>query len=253
MNRQDMERLLEAVAQGETSVAKALGRLRHYPMEDMGFARLDHHRRLRRGFPEVVLCEGKDDEQAAQIIARLAAQGGSLLATRATPELYARAHTQVADLEWDEAARVIYIDRGDAPPGRGQVAVVTAGTSDLAVAAEARRTLVVMGNPAEIIADVGVAGIHRLAAVEAQLQAAHVLIVVAGMEGALASVVAGLVCRPVIAVPTSVGYGASFGGIAALLGMLNSCAAGVSVVNIDNGFGAAYAASLINHESHHGD
>jgi NCAIR mutase (PurE)-related protein len=247
VNRAALEDLLQAVADGGLEISAALDRLRHYPVEEMGFARIDHHRALRRGFPEVVLCEGKSDAQAAAIIARLAARGGSLLATRAQPALYSQARELVPELEWDQEARTIFLDLGDAPRGAGEVVVVTAGTSDLPVAAEARRTLAVMGNEVEMIVDVGVAGIHRLAQVEPRLCRARVVIVVAGMEGALASVVAGLVPGPVIAVPTSVGYGASFGGIAALLGMLNSCAAGVTVVNIDNGFGAAYAASQINH------
>ncbi len=247
MTRSEMEKLLSSVAGGKLPVADALEQLAHFPSEDLGFARIDHQRALRRGFPEVVLCEGKTEDQAVAIIERIAGQGGSLLATRAVAAIYERARASVPGLAWDEAARIAYLDRGDAPPGAGKVLVVTAGTSDLPVAAEAVRTLEVMGNDCELISDVGVAGIHRLAAVDRELRAARVLIVVAGMEGALASVVAGLVRCPVVAVPTSVGYGASFGGIAALLGMLNSCAAGVSVVNIDNGFGAGYAASLINH------
>ncbi len=247
MNRATLEELLRAVAQGDLEIPAALERLRHFPVEEMGFARIDHHRAVRRGFPEVVLCEGKSDAQAAAIIERLASHGGSLLATRAHSGLYALARERVPELEWDDEGRIAFLDRGDAPRGVGRVVVVTAGTSDLPVAAEARRTLAVMGNEVEMIVDVGVAGIHRLAQVDSRLRRARVVIVVAGMEGALASVVAGLVSGPVIAVPTSVGYGASFGGIAALLGMLNSCAAGVTVVNIDNGFGAAYAASQINH------
>ncbi len=247
MNRKALEDLLDQVASGATPVDTALGRLSGFPVEEADFARIDHQRALRCGFPEVVLCEGKTPAQCAEIIRRLAARGGSVLATRASAEVAEITREKVPEIQFDEMARLLYLDRGEAPRGVGRVLVLTAGTSDLPIAAEAARVLSVMGNESAVISDVGVAGIHRLVGVRDEIEAARVLIVVAGMEGALASVVGGLVRVPVIAVPTSVGYGASFSGLAALLGMLSSCAAGVTVVNIDNGFGAAYAASLINH------
>lgn len=230
---------------GETSVADALGRLRTLPYENIGFATIDHHRALRDGFPEVVLGLGKTPEQIAAISERLTARGGRLLVTRATPEAAAAVQTLLPDARYHAAARCLTLDRRPGPARPG-IAVVCAGTSDLPVAEEAAVTAEIMGNAVQRITDVGVAGIHRLLDRLPQLQAARVIVVVAGMEGALPSVVGGLVAAPVIAVPTSIGYGASFGGLAALLGMLNSCAAGISVVNIDNGFGAGYMAALIN-------
>ena len=217
------------------------------PFDDLGFARVDTHRHLRQGFPEVILGSGKTPAQIAAIAGRIDASGHSLLVTRTTREAYAAVRAVVADAEYREEARAIVARRGDIVPGIGTVLVVCAGTSDLPVAEEAAVTAEVMGNTVERLYDVGVAGLHRLLSEHNRLRAARVLIVVAGMEGALPSVVAGLVCAPVVAVPTSVGYGASFGGIAALLGMLNSCANGVSVVNIDNGFGAACVASAFTH------
>ncbi len=247
MNRQQIEALLSDVSAGRVPVSEALKRLQHLPFEDLGFAKVDHHRALRTGMPEVIFAAGKTSAQVAAIFARMAAAGGNVLATRADDEAFAA----VADAEpravYHAAARAITLEQSAVPPGRGTIAVVCAGTSDLPVAEEARVTAQLMGNAVELIADVGVAGIHRLLAQKHALQSARVLVVCAGMEGALPTVVAGLVTAPVIAVPTSVGYGASFGGVAALLGMLNSCAPNVSVVNIDNGFGAASIASLINH------
>jgi NCAIR mutase (PurE)-related protein len=217
------------------------------PFDDLGFARVDTHRHVRQGFPEVILGSGKTPAQIAAIAARIASRGHSLLVTRASHDAFDAVRAEVSDAEYHETARAIVARRGDIPPGRGTVLVVCAGTSDLPVAEEAAVTAEVMGNTVERLCDVGVAGLHRLLSEHDRLRAARVLIVVAGMEGALPSVVAGLVDAPVIAVPTSIGYGASFGGIAALLGMLNSCANGVSVVNIDNGFGAACVASSITH------
>ncbi|MGH2603347.1 MAG: nickel pincer cofactor biosynthesis protein LarB [Dehalococcoidia bacterium] len=237
--------LLSRVRDGALTVDDAVERLRVLPYEDIGFAKVDHHRGLRDGLPEVVLGMGKTPAQVSAIAERLAEGGGRLLVTRATPEHAAAVLATLPDAVHHETARAITLDRR--PPERQPgVAVVCAGTSDLPVAEEAAITAEMMGNEVCRIADVGVAGIHRLLHHLPELRAARVLVVAAGMEGALPSVVAGLVEAPVIAVPTSVGYGASFGGLAALLAMLNSCAAGVSVVNIDNGFGAACMAALIN-------
>jgi pyridinium-3,5-biscarboxylic acid mononucleotide synthase len=247
MNRAKIEELLNGVRAGQTSVDTALERLRDLPFEDLGFAKVDHHRALRTGMPETIFAEGKTPEQVAQIFARMAKAGGNVLATRASNEMYAAVRAAEPRAEYHATARTMTLEQTNAEPGKGLVAVVCAGTSDLPVAEEAAVTARLMGNTTELIADVGVAGIHRLLAQKEVLQAARVLVVCAGMEGALPTVVAGMVKAPVIAVPTSVGYGASFGGVAALLGMLNSCAPNVSVVNIDNGFGAASIASLINH------
>jgi NCAIR mutase (PurE)-related protein len=246
MDERELRELLERVRVGEAGIDEAIGALRRLPFDDMGFAHLDTHRALRAGFPEVVFCEGKLPEQAAAIIARLAEGRGPVLGTRAGPELYARVRELVPDARYHELARAIVVEREPLPRRPGTILVVCAGTADLPVAEEAALTAELMGNSVERLTDVGVAGLHRLLAHVEQVQTANVLVVVAGMEGALPSVVGGLVRRPVIAVPTSVGYGASFGGLAALLGMLNSCAAGVTVVNINNGFGAGYAASVIN-------
>lgn len=251
MDGAQMEALLTAVREGKTDVAEALERLRNLPFEDMGFAKLDHHRALRTGMPEVIFASGKTDAQVAQIFARMAAAGGNVLATRASRacfEAVAEAFPSeiAARAEYHETAKCITLSQASAVVGKGMVAVVCAGTSDLPVAEEAAVTAQLMGNTVELIADVGVAGIHRLLAQRESLQSARVLIVCAGMEGALPTVVGGLVNAPVIAVPTSVGYGASFGGVAALLGMLNTCSPNVCVVNIDNGFGAASIATLIN-------
>jgi len=249
MSPERLRRLLEQVARGELSAEAALDECRALPFEDLGFAKIDHHRPLRNGLPEVVFGEGKSAEQLVEIAVRLRDAGHGVLITRLAPDKAATVTEAVPDLVYHPQARAAVVHRRAAEPvGRGVVLIVAAGTSDLAVAEEAALTAEFLGNRVERVYDVGVAGIHRLFAHAEQLRRASVLVVVAGMEGALPSVVGGLVDRPVIAVPTSVGYGASFGGLAALLAMLNSCAAGVTVVNIDNGFGAGVAASLINRE-----
>jgi hypothetical protein len=239
------------VASGEIDPATAkerlIGAMRAQPFEDLGFARVDHHRSMRQGFPEVVLGLGKTPAQIAAIAAEIVGRGSTLLVTRVTEAAYEAVRVRVPDAVYYADAGLITLRQQDIGPGRGTIIVAAAGTSDLPVAEEAALTAELMGNEVSRLYDVGVAGLHRLLGERERLNAARVIIVVAGMEGALPSVVAGLVSAPVIAVPTSIGYGASFGGIAALLGMLNSCASGVSVVNIDNGFGAAAIASLINH------
>ena len=240
-----LRELLEKVQGGRVSVDDALGSLRDLPYEDLGFAKLDHHRELREGFPEVVLGLGKTAEQVAVIAERLTDRSGRVLVNRATPEHTAAVQERVPDAQYHAVARVITVER-TVQEKRSGVVVLCAGTSDQPVAEEAAITAEMMGNVVERHYDVGVAGIHRLLDRVDRLREARALVVVAGMEGALPSVVAGLVSTPVIAVPTSIGYGASFGGLAALLGMLNACAAGVAVVNIDNGFGAGYMAALIN-------
>src|SRR6202140_4454784 len=246
MNERELHQLLDLVRLGALPPDDAVARLRHLPFEDIGFAKVDHHRALRAGMPEVILGEGKTPAQVAGIFARLAKHGGNILATRASEKQFAAVKKKIHAAEYRELARAIVLQRDPTKYGKGIVAVVSAGTSDIPVAEEAVVTAEVMGNEVEHFYDVGVAGIHRLLANREALTRARVVIVCAGMEGALPSVVGGLVGVPVIAVPTSVGYGASFKGMAALLGMLNSCASNVSVVNIDNGFGAGYVASLIN-------
>lgn len=246
MNEKRLRELLLSIRDKRLDVDEAVQELKRLPFDDLGFAKIDSHRELRRGFPEVVYCTGKTTEQVVAIVARLARQAdNNILATRAGREVYLAVATEVDGAEYHDLARLIIIRRG-AQEKRGCIAVLSAGTSDMPVAEEAALTAEAMGNRVERIYDAGVAGIHRLLNYCDQLLAARVLIVVAGMEGALPSVVGGLVDKPVIAVPTSVGYGASFGGLAALLAMLNSCASGISVVNIDNGFGAGYQAGLIN-------
>jgi NCAIR mutase (PurE)-related protein len=220
--------------------------LRDQPFEDLGFARVDHHRSVRQGFPEVILGIGKSPEQIAAIAAQIVDRGQPLLVTRADQLAWQRVHEAIPEATYHEVARTITVRR-PVPPGRGVVVIASAGTSDIPIAEEAAVTADLMGNDVDRIYDIGVAGIHRMLSARDRLSAARVIVVVAGMEGALPSVVAGMVDVPVIAVPTSIGYGASFGGITALLGMLNSCANGVSVVNIDNGFGAGCIASMINH------
>ncbi|MDE2847200.1 MAG: nickel pincer cofactor biosynthesis protein LarB [Gemmatimonadota bacterium] len=246
MNESQIKALLEQVRSGELPVDEASARLRSMPFEDLGFARVDHHRALRCGFPEVIFCTGKTEEQVAAIAERIVASGSDLLATRATPAMHEAVTARCASAEYHHAARTIVIQDDWQDRGIGEVLVVSAGTSDIPVAEEAAVTARVLGNRVERVFDVGVAGIHRLFSHREAIMNASVLIVVAGMEGALPSVVGGMVSRPVIAVPTSVGYGASFNGLAALLAMLNSCASGVTVVNIDGGFNAGYAAGLIN-------
>jgi pyridinium-3,5-biscarboxylic acid mononucleotide synthase len=247
MDRERLAELLDAVRRGTCPVDEALERLRALPYEDLGFARIDHHRGLRNGFPEVVFGQGKTPEQIVAIAERLAAAGSNVLVTRLAPDAAASLVAAVAGFEYHALARVaVRRARPVEDLGAGTVLVVSAGTADLPVAEEAAITAELMGNRVERLHDVGVSGLHRLLAERERLWAAAVLIVVAGMEGALPSVVGGLVDRPVIAVPTSVGYGTSMQGLAALLAMLNTCAAGVTVVNIDNGFGAAAAAARIN-------
>jgi hypothetical protein len=250
MDSQALRKLFEQVRKKRLSPDEAVERLRHLPFEDLGFAKIDHHRALRQGMPEVIFAQGKTPRQVADIFTRLAAHGGNVLATRATEEQFA-AVAAAMDLaeyrpEYRPIARAIVLKRDRKLQGKGVIVIVSAGTSDIPVAEEAVVTAELMGNNVQHIYDVGVAGIHRLLAHRGALAKARVIVVCAGMEGALPSVVGGLVGVPVIAVPTSVGYGAAFEGLAALLGMMNSCASNVSVVNIDNGFGAGYVASLIN-------
>jgi len=246
VNSESIRQLFDQVRKGKLTPDDAVARLRHLPFEDLGFAKVDHHRALRAGMPEVILGEGKTPAQVAAIFDRLAKHGGNILATRASEKQFAAVKKKVRAAEYRELARAVVLQRDETKYGKGIVAVVSAGTSDIPVAEEAVVTAEIMGNEVEHFYDVGVAGIHRLLANREALTRARVVIVCAGMEGALPSVVGGLVGVPVIAVPTSIGYGASFKGLAALLGMLNSCASNVSVVNIDNGFGAGYVASLIN-------
>jgi NCAIR mutase (PurE)-related protein len=246
VNADSIRKLFEQVRSGKLTPDDAVQRLRHLPFEDLGFAKVDHHRALRAGMPEVIFGERKTPSQMAGIFAQLAKHGGNILATRADKKQFAAVKKKVRGVEYRELARTIVLQRDEKEYGKGIIAIVSAGTSDIPVAEEALVTAEMMGNQVEHFYDVGVAGIHRLLANREALTKARVVIVCAGMEGALPSVVGGLVGVPVIAVPTSVGYGASFKGLTALLGMLNSCASNVSVVNIDNGFGAGYVASLIN-------
>ncbi|MGA2545445.1 MAG: nickel pincer cofactor biosynthesis protein LarB [Rectinemataceae bacterium] len=239
--------ILERYKTGELGLDEALAELRDFPVADLGFAKLDSQRRLRQGYPEVVYCTGKSVEQFRAIVKRLIELKGELLATRVSPEHFEAVRDLSGNLAYDPVSRTLVTRRvGEVDPASPYIAVVTAGTSDVPVAEEAAITAEVFGNRVERVYDVGVAGIHRLFARMETIRGARVVVAIAGMEGALASVIGGLVSVPVVAVPTSVGYGASFGGLAALLAMLNSCAAGVSVVNIDNGFGAGYLASMIN-------
>jgi pyridinium-3,5-biscarboxylic acid mononucleotide synthase len=251
MTLADLQQLLDHVRTGhvapDTAVQQVLQMIQARSFQDLGFARVDHQRELRQGFPEVVFAPGKTPEQIRDISAEIVNRGHTLLVTRATDQASAAVQQAVPGAQFHAVARAITYRQKDVRPGRGTIVVAAAGTSDLPVAEEACVTAEVMGNCVDRLFDVGIAGIHRLLAEHARLSAARAIVVVAGMEGALPSVIGGLVKVPVIAVPTSVGYGASFGGLAALLGMLNSCAAGVSVVNIDNGFGAAAIASRINH------
>ena len=248
MTPERLRRILEQVADGETPADAAFEQIKHLPFEELGFAKVDHHRALRSGIPEVILGTGKTVEQIIAIARRLRASGQSVLITRVASDAAAAITGAVPELTWVPDARIAFW-RGEASEpqsGRGTILVVAAGTADVPVAEEAALTAELQSQPVERIYDVGVAGIHRLFAHHDRLRSASVLVVVAGMEGALPSVVGGLIDKPLIAVPTSIGYGASFGGLAALLAMLNSCAAGVTVVNIDNGFGAGVAAALIN-------
>ena len=245
---EQLRQLLEQVKDGQVGIDDAMERLRLLPFEDLGFARVDHHRQLRKGFPEVIFCPGKTTEQIIAIFESLASQGNNVLATRARPEIF-QALLQTGKfpgVQYEELSRAITLVQKELPPSKSVLPIVTAGTADLPVAMEAKVTAEIMGQRTELVCDVGVAGLHRLFGHLPELQKANIILVVAGMEGALASVLGGLVSCPVIAVPTSVGYGSSFQGLSALLAMLNSCASGITVVNIDNGFSAAVTATLIN-------
>lgn len=239
---------MEHVRNGQIDIDEAVEKLRHLPFEELGFACIDHHRQIRRGFPEVIFCPGKTTEHIIKIFESLAAKGNNVLATRAKPDVFeALANTgKFPKARYEELARSIVLEQKEPPASKSVLPIVTAGTADLPVASEAKVTAEIMGQRTDLICDVGVAGLHRLFKHLPQLQNANVVIVVAGMEGALASVMGGLVNCPVIAVPTSVGYGSSFEGLSALLTMMNSCASGVTAVNIDNGFSAAVTATLIN-------
>lgn len=241
-----IEKILKKLKSGKVSLTKALDALKRFPYEDLGFAKVDNHRAMRRGFPEVVFGKGKTTRQIVDISKRILIHDGLLLVTRADETAWRKLKKINPKVKYERSARVIYYRKSPAPVKKGTVLIVSAGTADIPVAEEARVTLELMGNRVETLYDVGVAGLHRLLDKKHVLEKAHVIVVVAGMEGALASVVSGLVSKPVIAVPTSVGYGASFDGLAPLLTMMNCCSPGVTVVNIDNGFGAGYFASLIN-------
>ena len=246
MNNDDIQAILRAHASGDLNESDAAEQIKHLSFENIGYARVDHARTQRQGFPEVIFGQGKTSAQIAGIFEKLAARAPHVLITRTTADVYGDIRNIHTDAEWHESARLIRLRRDETELGSGEITIVTAGTSDIPVAEEAALTAETMGNRVKRVWDAGVAGIHRILAERELLQRSRVVIVVAGMEGALPSVVGGLVSVPVIAVPTSIGYGASFGGIAALLGMLNSCASNVTVVNIDNGFGAGFVASLIN-------
>jgi len=248
MDKQDIQRLLESVRAGKLSVARAVEQLRHMPFEDLGFAKIDHHRGLRQGFAEVIYAKGKTPQQVVAIARGMLRPRSmhNILITRADAGIFRAIRRLSRPAEFHSLSGAIAIRRNREIVGQGPILVVAAGTSDIPVAEEAAVTAEIMGNRVETVYDVGVAGLHRLLDHREKIVAARVIVCVAGMEGALPSVVAGLVSAPVVAVPTSVGYGASFGGVAALLGMLNSCASNVSVVNIDNGFGGGYVASAIN-------
>jgi hypothetical protein len=248
MTAEQLKKLLSQVKNGKVTIDEAIAKLRHLPFEDLGFAHVDHHRQLRCGFPEVIYCPGKTTDQIVKIFSALAEKGNNVLATRAEEDVFESLvrTNKFPNIRYEKSAKAIVLEQKKIKPSKSVIPIVTAGTADLPVAAEAKVTAEIMGQRTEIIPDVGVAGLHRLLGHMEQLRSANVIIVIAGMEGALASVVGGLVSCPVIAVPTSIGTGASFGGISALLTMLNSCAAGVTVVNIDNGFSAGVAATLIN-------
>jgi NCAIR mutase (PurE)-related protein len=246
MTEKELTRLLRQVRAGKLTIDEAVGRLRALPFEDLGYAKVDHHREIRTGFPEVIYCAGKTTRQVIEIARRIVARNHVALCTRCASEVYQAAAEAFPRVTYHEVARAMVVGKPPKPPAKAKpIAVVTAGTADVPVAEEAAVTAETMGCRVERVYDVGVAGLHRLLVHRGQLEQAEVIVVVAGMEGALASVVGGLVSSPVIAVPTSVGYGASFHGLAALLTMLNSCASGVTVVNIDNGFGAGYFAALL--------
>jgi hypothetical protein len=246
MNKQ-LEKLLIQVQKGELSPKDALKILKDFPYEDLNFAKIDHHRELRRGFPEMVFGAGKTDTQILKIAEAILKKGSNLLITRVEPKVYTKIKKQIPKARYNSLAKAIYLKQKNPPPGKGRIVIITAGTSDIPVAEEAVVTCEILGNEVDKIYDIGVAGLHRLFGELGTIKKARVIITAAGMEGALPSVIAGITEVPIIAVPTSVGYGTSFKGLAALLAMLNSCPGGLAVVNIDNGFGAAYIASLINH------
>jgi NCAIR mutase (PurE)-related protein len=246
MNKEEIKNLLESVKNNEVNIDEALKNLEDLPFKDLGFAMIDNHRELRVGYPEVIYCEGKTVEQVKEIVKFMLTKDNNILGTRATEEMYNAVKEICEEAEYNKLGRTIIIKKKEQPLTESYIAIVSAGTSDLPVVEEAYETAKILGNRVEKVTDVGVAGIHRLFSKLEVIRGAKVVIVAAGMEGALASVVGGLVDKPVIGIPTSVGYGANFGGLSALLSMLNSCASGVSVVNIDNGFGAAYNASIIN-------
>jgi NCAIR mutase (PurE)-related protein len=242
-----IEDILNKVQKGTLSPKKALQLLKDFPYQDLAFAKIDHHRELRRGFPEIIFGQGKTADQIVKISREILKKGNSLLITKVESSLYKKIKSKLPPIQYNSHAKVIYCKKNEPAKGKGKIIVITAGTSDIPVAEEAAITCEIFGNDVERIYDVGVAGLHRLFGEYDKITGARVLITVAGMEGALPSVIAGITDKPIIAVPTSVGYGASLKGLAALLAMLNSCPGGVAVVNIDNGFGAAYLASLINH------
>lgn len=246
MNKEEIKNLLELVKDNKINIEEAFEKLEDLPFKDLGFARIDNHREIRVGYPEVIYCEGKTVEQVRDIVKFMLTKNNNILGTRATEEMYNAVKELCDEVEYNKLGRTITIMKKEQTHTESYIAIVAAGTSDLPVVEEAFETAKILGNRVKKIIDVGVAGIHRLFLRLDVIRGAKVVIVIAGMEGALASVIGGLVDKPVIAVPTSVGYGANFGGVAALLSMLNSCASGVSVVNIDNGFGAAYNASVIN-------
>lgn len=246
MNAGELEKILKAISKGTMSVDAAMEKLRDFPYTDLGFARIDHHRELRTGYPEIVYCAGKTNEQVRAIFSAMEAHGNNIIGTRAGKDMFEYISPFFPDAVFYETARIISMRKKEIVPPATKIAVITAGTSDIPVAEEAAVTAELLGNNVVRIYDAGVAGIHRLVDKLPEIRGCRVSVVIAGMEGALASVVGGLVNMPVIAVPTSVGYGASFEGLSALLAMLTSCAAGVTVVNIDNGFGAGFSASRIN-------
>ncbi|MFA6356887.1 MAG: nickel pincer cofactor biosynthesis protein LarB [Candidatus Omnitrophota bacterium] len=245
-SKNSLKKVLSHLRKGKISQRAALKKLEHFPFHDIGFAKIDFHRQVRKGFPEVIFAPGKTDSHIAQISRKIVDSGNTLLITKARPELFRLLSRQISGLRFNEPARMIYLQKKKPPVKKNTVTIITAGTSDIPVAEEAAQTLELLGNRTVKLYDVGVAGIHRVVGNIPLIKRSKVIIVVAGMEGALASIIGGLAACPVIAVPTSVGYGASFGGLSALLTMLNSCAPGVCVMNIDNGFGAGYFAGLIN-------
>jgi len=246
MTKNEIEKLLNDVKSGHTGVGEALDILQNFPYTDLGYAKIDHHREIRTGYPEIVYCAGKTASQVAGIFGLMIKKENNLIGTRADEQAFEHVKSVIPEAVYHPVARIISVQKKKLPPAPGRIAVITAGTSDMPVAEEAAVTAELLGNDVLRIYDAGVAGIHRLVDKLPEIRKCRVIIVIAGMEGALASVVGGLVDKPVIAVPTSVGYGANFGGISALLAMLTSCSAGVTVVNIDNGFGAGFSASMIN-------